>query len=368
MKNKEFATARKARSTIGNKLFGAVANSLFFILYSSLFLFLSCTGHPGEVRLEGEFEHLEQGEFLIYSTDEALDRLDTLHIQDGSFSYTLPTTQPATLHILYPNQSELVVFATPGADLLVKGDAQNLSEVEVSGSEDNECYTQFRLETNGMPANEVKAAARNYILEHPTPAMSQYLLTTYFLCDTLTTAHEATELYDSLCRACPEDLALSKLSTHVRAIGMIKVGKPLPDFSLTLKPGHGGNGEEKRTIRRSDYDGKPLLIAFWASWRSGSQSALYRSRRVRRELKEKGKDIELISYSLDVDENRLFSLEKRDTVDWVSYCDFRSLASPLAQKWGIRTLPYFILVTPDGNIAAAGSDWMKDIDKAAKQL
>ena len=42
---------------------------------SLLFLFLSCTGHPNEVRLEGDFEHLEQGEFLIYSTDEALDRL-----------------------------------------------------------------------------------------------------------------------------------------------------------------------------------------------------------------------------------------------------------------------------------------------------
>ena len=131
---------------------------------STFFLFLCCTGHPNEVRLEGEFEHLEQGEFLIYSTDEELDRLDTLHIQDGCFSYTLPALQTATLHILYPNQSELVVFANPGADILVKGDAQNLSEVEVSGSEDNERYTEFRQETNGKSAKEAKGIARNYIL------------------------------------------------------------------------------------------------------------------------------------------------------------------------------------------------------------
>ena len=335
---------------------------------SLLFLFLSCTGHPNEVRLEGDFEHLEQGEFLIYSTDEALDRLDTLRIQDGNFSYSFPALQAATLHILYPNLSELVVFATPGADILIKGDAQNLSEVEVSGTEDNERYTEFRQEANGKSAKEAKSIAHDYILQYPKLTMSQYLFTTYFLCDTATTASEATELYDSLCRACPDDLALSKLSTHVRAVGQIKVGKQLPDFALPLKPGHGGNGEEERTLRRADYKGKLLLIAFWASWRSGSQSALYRARRLRRELKGKGKEVELISYSLDADEKRLTYLEERDSIDYPSYCDFLGLSSPLVQKWGIRELPYFILVTPDGRIAAAGSDWMKDIEKVAKEL
>ena len=335
---------------------------------SFLFLLLSCTGHPGEVRLEGEFEHLEQGEFLIYSTDEALDRVDTLHIQDGRFSYKLPALLTATLHILYPNQSELVVFGNPGADILIKGDAQNLSEVEVSGSEDNEHYTEFRQDVNGKSAKEAKAVAHDYILQYPTLAMSRYLFTTYFLCDRETTASEATELYDSLCRACPDDLALSKLATHVRAIDKIRVGQPLPDFALPLKPGHGGNGTEERTLQRADYKDKLLLIAFWAGWKSGSQSALYRSRRLRRELKGKGQSLELLSYSLDVDEKLLYNLEKRDSIDYPSYCDFLCLSSPLFLKWGIRELPYFILVTPDGNIAAAGSDWQRDIEKVAKKL
>lgn len=338
------------------------------VVGSFLFALLCCTGHPQEVRIEGEFDHLEQGEFLIYSTDEALDRLDTLRIQDGSFSYTLPILQPATLHILYPNESELVVFAAPGADILVKGDAQNLSEVEVSGSDDNECYTKFRMETNGKSVKETKAVARNYILQHPTLSMSQYLFTTYFLCDTATSSREAAELYDSLSLARPEDLVLSKLSTHVRATGKIKAGNIMPDFTLTLKPGHGGNGTEERTIRRDDYKGKNLLMAFWASWKGGSQSALYRARRLRREMKAKGKDIELISYSLDADEKRLAQTEDRDSIDYPSYCDFLVFSSSLVQKWGIRELPYFILVTPDGHIAAEGSDWMKDIDKAAGEL
>ena len=335
---------------------------------SFLFLILSCTGHPGEVRLKGEFEHLEQGEFLIYSSDEELDRLDTLRLLDGKFSYTLPALQTATLHILYPNLSELVVFANPGADILIKGDALNLSEVEVTGSEDNECYTSFRKEAIGKSAKEQKTIAHDYILQYPELAMSRYLLTSYFLCDEAASPEEVTELYDSLCRACPDDLALSKLSTDVRAHGKLRAGNPLPDFSLTLKPGHGGNGTEKRTIRRADYEGKLLLIAFWANWKSGSKSALYRSRRLRRELKARGKDIELISYSLDADELQLSRTEERDTIDYASYCDFLCFASPLVQKWGICELPYFVLVAPDGHILASGTDWMDDIDKAAKEL
>lgn len=332
------------------------------------FALLCCTGHPKEARLEGEFANLEQGEFLIYSTDEALDRLDTLRIVDGIFSYTLPTVQPATLHILYPNQSELVVFAGPGDDIVIKGDAQNLSEVEVSGSEDNELYTEFRQETNGKSAEETKNIAHNYILEYPTHAVSRYLFTTYYLCDEEASVKETTALYDSLCRACPDDLALSKLSSRVRSLGLLRVGNPLPDFSLTLKPGHGGNGTEQRIIKKGDYNGKLLLIAFWANWKGGSAGAIYRARRLRRELKGKGKDIELISYSLDADESQLYRNEERDSIDFPSYCDFLSLSSPLVQKWGIRELPYIILVTPDGNIAASGSDWMTDIQPVASEL
>ena len=342
-----------------------LSSSIFYLL--SLFTFSSCTGHPKEVYIEGEFEHLEQGEFFIYSTDEALDRLDTLRIQDGSFSYKLPTLQTATLHILYPNLSELVVFGNPGADIKIKGDAQNLSEVEVTGSEDNERFTEFRLEVLGKSSAEAKSIAHDYILRHPTLAMSQYLLANYFLCDTATTAQQATELYDSLCRACPDDLALSKLAFHVRSIGKLRVGNPLPDFSLTLTPNHGGNGTEERTITRADYKDKLLLFAFWASWRGGSMNAVYRARRFRREQKGKGKEVSLISYSLDADKRLFTRLEERDSIDFASYCDFRCFASPLIQEWGIRELPYFILVTPDGRIAAKGSDWLKDIEPVVKK-
>lgn len=333
----------------------------------SLFLLAGCSGHPGETRIEGEFAHIDRGEFLIYSSEEGHGRLDTLHIEDGRFSYTLHTLETAILHLLYPNQSELTVFATPDADIDIEGDAQNLNEVEVSGSEDNEIYTAFRLETNGKSEAEKKAAARRFLLEHPTLTMSRYLFTTFFLSGD-TPADEVQTLYDSLCRACPDDLNLSKLAIHVRAIDKLKVGNPLPDFTLSLRPDLGGNGPEEKVVRREDYKGECLFIAFWASWRGGSQSALYRARRLRREMKAKGKDINLLSYSLDADQKRLDVIVKSDSIDYPLYCDFLALSSPLVQQWGITQLPYYILVNAEGVIVASGTDWMNDINQAANEL
>ena len=103
-------------------------------------------------------------------------------------------------------------------------------------------------------------------------------------------------------------------------------------------------------------------------WKSGSKSAIYRSRRLRREMKGRGKEIELLSYSLNADERQLYRTEERDSIDFPSYCDYLNFSSPLVQKWGITELPYFILVAPDGRILASGSDWMLNIETAAKKL
>ena len=146
---------------------------LFYI--AILLTLLCCSEHPGLVRLRGKFAHLEQGEFLIYSTDGGLDRMDSLHIREGRFTYDFPLDGSSTMQILYPNYSRLTVFAKSGDDIKVEGDAQNLNEVKVSGTEENELYTRFRMESLKMSASETREVARQYILQFPTSAVSRGL-------------------------------------------------------------------------------------------------------------------------------------------------------------------------------------------------
>lgn len=340
-------------------------NKLFYIAF--LLTLLSCSNHPGQVRIQGSFAHLEQGEFYIYSPSGGTDRLDTLHIQGGEFEYMTAIEGDVVFHLMYPNYSVLTIFARPGDDVKLVGDAQNLNAVEVKGTEDNEKYTEFRKRIKDLSDKEVHNVARRYMLEHPTLALSRYLFSTYFLLNDSVPQAQITEIFDSLCRACPDDVELSKLSRQVRSHGMLRAGQTVPDFKLKTRPSVFSD-EEGTEISSADFRGNYLLISFWASWKSGSQSALYRTRRFRREMKEKGIKVNVVSYSLDTEPSSLERIEKNDSVDYYSYCDYQCFNSLLVQKWGICDLPYFVLVDDNLKIVASGTDWVRDIEPHIQKL
>lgn len=332
-----------------------------------LALLFSCNSHPGQVSIQGKFTHLEQGEFYIYSPDGGMGRMDTLRIQDGTFQYMASVQSDVTFRLLYPNFSELTIFVQPGSDIEVRGDAQHLVGVEVSGTEDNEVYTAFRQEVAEKSEKESRQVAEQFILTHPRLAVSRYLFTHWFLLSDSVSHTQVTELFDSLLRARPDDVELSRLTRLVRAHGLLTPGKTLPDFKLTTHDAP-FEGEKGREITAAEFKDKYLLIAFWASWKSGSQSALYRIRRFRRQLQKNGLELKALSYSLDTDASALKEIEERDSVNWHSYCDFLCFNSPLANKWGISDLPYFIVVGPDLKIIASGSDWQRDIEPKVEKL
>lgn len=299
--------------------------------------------------------------------------MDTLRLREGKFDYTVPLQEKAIYHILYPNFSELVIFGESGKVVKVKGDARSLNEVKVSGTDENETYTKYRRESQNLSGKKLDSLTRDYILQYPTMQMSRFLLNKYFIQPEGTDQQMMHELYDSLCRANPSDVFLSNLSNDVRRKNTIKTGSRIPEFSLTTRKVELKKYKKKKTIIRTiesrtvsdtSYKDKPLLLVFWATWRSGSQSGLYRASRLMRESENK---IQAISYSLDVEDTELKAVERRDSIDYPSICDFKCWNSPLVQQWGIRELPFFILMDKDRKILASGTNWSKDIEPHTKE-
>ncbi|MBO7068066.1 MAG: DUF4369 domain-containing protein [Bacteroidaceae bacterium] len=330
-------------------------------------MLFACSGNPGQVRITGDFANLEQGEFYIYSINGVIDRLDTIKIQEGEFEYVASIEGEAIFRLMYPNFSELTIFARPGDEIRIKGDAQNLNAVQVNGTEDNEVYTEFREQITDLSDDKVCDIARKYLLKYSTLPLSRYLFSTYFLLNDSISQTQVTELFDSLCRACPDDVELTKLSRRVRSHGLLCNGQQLPDFKLKTRPS-ASSEEEGVEISNEDFRGNYLLMAFWASWKSGSQSALYRTRRFRREMKEKGLKVNAISYSLDTESSALKRIEENDSIDYYSYCDYQCFNSLLVQNWGICDLPYFVLADSALKIIASGSDWQRDIEPNIQKL
>lgn len=328
---------------------------LFYVFVLSVLF--ACGGAEGRFRLKGKFSHLQQGEFYIYSPDGVLPRIDTIRVERGVFDYTAEINEPAVFYLLYPNFSEHVIFARSGDVITIKGDANNLKETRVGGNKENEALTDFRLENNGKTEQEIRLAAGDFIEKQPSSAVSTYLFKRYFLEDENVDRTLLSGYYDLLCQAQPDNIRLTLWRPEVTAGKPLQVGDVLPDFELVMPEGD--------TLRRSDFRGKYLLVAFGAGWNASSSSLVFTTGY---HLKKCGDKLAALTYSLDADSLSRTLVERRDSVFWPSYCDYRVWNSPLVKTFRVADIPYIILADTTHKIVACGKDFDKDVLSSLKKL
>ena len=118
----------------------------------SIFLFILCLLSCGEkgnhFHLEGRFKNINQGELYLCDLDQG--RKDTILLNGGQFSYDAEFTDTTILTLIFPNYSELPIIAEPGSRVDIEGDVSHLKATEISGTDNNELLTGFRLQTKEM--------------------------------------------------------------------------------------------------------------------------------------------------------------------------------------------------------------------------
>lgn len=127
----------------------------------------------------------------------------------------------------------------------------------------------------------------------------------------------------------------------------LKVGSPLPKNNIVKMQ-----------------KGRWMLVSFWADWKHGSSTASYFTRQAMQQYPD---SLSALTYSLNL-EKKQQTESIDDTLHWHTYCDYRGWASPLVNKFGIRNLPWFILLNPKGRIEATGSDYNRDIKPSLQHI
>ena len=186
------------------------------LLYGCLLLLDSCSPSDGNFRLEGQFKNMNQGAFYII--DHEHGHKDTIRVNDGRFTYVLPLRDTLTLTMLFPNFSEIPVFAQPGAQVTMKGDVSHLKETEVKGTADNDAMTAFRLNVAQLTPPEAERQAEQYIGEHASSPVSLYLLQRYFLSRHHTDYAKATKLCRLMADVCGDRKSGSYMAVKVGAL------------------------------------------------------------------------------------------------------------------------------------------------------
>lgn len=106
----------------------------------------------------------------------------------------------------------------------------------------------------------------------------------------------------------------------------------------------------RKAVDLEDYAGKFLFIDFGASWCVSTASRTAELKKLKSEMKDKNFDV--VSIFLDDEGQRVVDyLEAQDSIPWQVLCDYKYWESPVTKRYRVQSVPYGVLVSPEGRIA-----------------
>jgi hypothetical protein len=328
---------------------------LFTLL--ALLLLTSCGPSGNQFRLAGRLRNINQGQFLVYSPDGAFAGIDTIKVQNGRFAYEKEVRKDITLMLVFPNFSEQAVFASPGEEVEIKGDATHLKEMTITGTDENDELTKLRIRLNKLTPPEITAAVAEYIQEEPSSMISIYLLDKYFVNAKTPDYAEAQRLATLMLKANPDNGRLRKLKKQLDGLKNSQLQAMLPVVSSTDING--------KSISTSQVKGKIGVISTWATWNFPSTDI---QRKLRKLQKQYPQELSLISICIDGDKRECKKRVDRDSLLWTIVCDEQMFQTPIVQQLGLFVVPSMVVTNKQGKIIARDIEPNKVVEELEKFL
>ena len=329
------------------------------ILYIiTIALLLTACGPSGSsFRIRGSFRDMQAGELYIYNTSSDNAGIDTMTVQGGKFQYKGQAEEVTPYILVFPNGMEQVIFVGPGEDLEYEATANDLKNYVVNGSAENKLMNKFRQETYSLDQSLVQGVAKNYIKEHAESPVAIYLLDRYFCQDNQTDYKELQELFKVVKEKHPHNHFLLSFEREMSNSQLVQKGKKLPDVSLVKAD----KSSAKLWKESKDYN----LIVFWATWIPNGYDVLWRMRRNNRDYKEGGR-LRTVAISLDIERHRWEDAIRQDSIDIEHYCDGLSFESDVVKKFGISSLPCYIITDKSHKILEKNNN-IQELDDDLKK-
>jgi thiol-disulfide isomerase/thioredoxin len=133
----------------------------------------------------------------------------------------------------------------------------------------------------------------------------------------------------------PPDL-LQRAALYVKNVELARA-RMAPPFEVTTLDG--------QRISLDDFEGKVVLIDFWATWCGPCREALPHIREIARRFK--GQPLVVLSVSLDTDEKKWKDFVTKNEMTWLQYRD-GGFNGPLAARFGVQAIPATFTIDADG--------------------
>ncbi|MBI4852940.1 MAG: redoxin domain-containing protein [Acidobacteria bacterium] len=217
------------------------------------------------------------------------------------------------------------------------------------------------IATSCKKKDKAKAYIEKFLSENKDEQLKAYTL--FYLMDKADNQTEQKKYFDILQRDYPESRIAKIAKRDLLAKNtMIKVGAPVPQFSVTSIE------DPKKTYSSESLKGKYYLIDFWATWCGPCVGELGNLHRAYDRFKSKNFEILSLSFDTSPEEVTIFRQGKWK-MPWLHTFVEKNFESSLAQKFGVLGIPKAILVDPTGKIIATEDRLRgKDLDKTLSEI
>lgn len=297
----------------------------------------ACTGGK-TFSIDGQLLNMDQGTIYVYSNDGIIQNVDTIHIMGGRFEYSHAIERKGTLVLVFPNFSEIPVFAEPGDDATLKGNAQQLNDLTINGSKDNELMTTFRIETFEKAPPVVEKKAEELIKKNPESTTAIWLLEKYFIKSMNPDYSKALKIAKEIKSVQTENGYLAELILKLEYLSKGKSKGKLVNFSAT--------DVKDATINNETLKGKKTIIYTSAQWDYNGDI----DRNVKQYINAEGYDFNAVKISLDASKQQI-----KDELEFNDYgikiiCQEKMFESPIMKTLGFYGIGENIILNESGMI------------------
>jgi peroxiredoxin len=142
----------------------------------------------------------------------------------------------------------------------------------------------------------------------------------------------------------PKNVFVINLHDKVDVARRLAIGNLAPEIKLVSPKGD--------SVKLSSFRGKYVLIDFWASWCGPCRKESPNMVKMYSMFHEKG--FEIFSVSLDKSKADWEKGIKDDKLDWTHGSDIKYWDSAPAKLYGVKSIPYTVLIDKEGKIVAKG--------------
>lgn len=348
---------------------------------AALTLLLSCGGASTEnstehgvekdpvFALSGSVENATSQIYMYQLIDDALEITDSAIIKEKKFYFSEKTITPQIVYLALDNSRKIPVFVE-NSEITIDFQGASADSMTVNGSSvqtewdvlqndlaiydkqldslyeayytANESEDEALMEEIGMAYDNVDSAktvaVEDYISGNPKSYVSPYLAVKFLLYSSELT--DLISLNEGFDESISNSVYVKTIADQISNLEKTKIGATIPDFTQSDKDGN--------SISIGDFRGQYVLIDFWASWCRSCREE--NPNVVSAYEKYKHKNFTVLGVSLDDNREKWLKAIEDDNLDWYNVNDFQGWKNSVAQNFGVKSIPYSILINPEGEI------------------